>query len=109
MLIKKTTEPEPTDYAVIWLNHRVRVILDLDDYERLHNYHWRLVRSQRCFYAMRRVIRNGKTYHIRMHREIMHTLPGFECHHIHHNPLDNRKSELENLTPSEHRTAHGKL
>jgi len=58
---------------------------------------------------MRRVIRNGKAYHIRLHREIMHTPAGYECHHKNHNPLDCRKANLENLTPSEHRVKHGKL
>jgi hypothetical protein len=109
MLVKKAHEPGPEHVCWIQLNPRVFTCIDPDDYEKFSKYHWRLVRSGHCFYAARRIVKNGKTYTIKLHREIMHTLPGYECHHISHNPLDNRKSQLENLTPAEHRLKHYKL
>jgi len=37
-----------------------------------------------------------------MHREIMNTPEGMECHHKEGNTFDNRKEMLENLTKQEH-------
>lgn len=109
MLYKRQTEPPPKGATRIQLNKRVFVLVDPDDYARLSQYHWRLIRGASCFYAARRYIRKGKTTTIRMHREIMHTPAGYECHHKNRRPLDCRKSNLENLTPAEHRFKHQKV
>jgi len=84
-------------------------IVDADDYEWLSRYYWRLVKSGNCFYAVRRYVRSGKAFTIRMHREIMHTPADLQCHHKNLNSLDDRKENLENLTDAQHRAAHGKV
>jgi hypothetical protein len=38
-----------------------------------------------------------------MHRQIVQATPDQVVHHINHNTLDNRRSNLQLLTPSEHR------
>jgi hypothetical protein len=108
MLIKRTPSLPESGSFKIWLNPRIYTLVDAETYEWAHKFHWRLIRSGSLFYAARRFIKHGKTITIRLHREIMNTPPFMECHHKHSNPLDNRKSELENLFPPEHRLLHGK-
>lgn len=109
MLTKKQTPQQLEHPAMdIPLNKRVFAIIDEDVYLLLSRHHWRLVRSQNCFYAARRVRRHGKEYWYKMHREIMNAPPGYEVHHKNLNTLDNRRSNLELLSPAEHRAAHNK-
>ena len=109
MLIQKTNEPTPNNPYKIPIGSRSFAIVDSEDLESLSRNHWRLVKSNRCFYAARRFRKNGRVFEIKMHRDIMHTPPGYDCHHKNHNTLDNRKSNLENLTPDQHRAAHFKV
>lgn len=108
MLIKKQPEPRPRGFCCIRLSPRVFVMVDPDDYEWLTKYHWRLVRSSSCFYAVCRVRRFDKIIEEKMHRVIAKTPPGMECHHRNHNTLDNRKANLQNLLPINHALAHAK-
>jgi hypothetical protein len=106
MLIKRVPYCQPESPTRIWLNARVFVLCDLEDYLELSQYRWRLRRSGSCFYAVRRIIQNGRTIEIKMHRQIMNTISGYECHHINHNTLDNRRVNLQNLLPSVHASLH---
>jgi len=100
---RQAVEPGIQPYFLIkvWPNKWAKV--DPDDYAKLKRYHWRVVKSNACEYAVRKYTRHGKTFYVRMHREIMNTPKGMECHHVHGDTFDNRKSELENLTPWEHK------
>lgn len=109
MLVKKQLPQTSHQAKLVPLGRRGFALVDPEDFERVSAYHWRLLRSQNCFYAARRFIRNGKTITIKLHRFIMNTLPGYECHHKNHNPIDDRRENLENLTPSQHREKHVKL
>lgn len=51
----------------------------------------------KSFYATRREGKNPQRA-VLMHRVIMKTPDGMQCDHIHHNTLDNRESELRNVT-----------
>lgn len=42
-----------------------------------------------------------------LHRLLTDAEPGYEVHHINGNPLDNRRENLEVLTPEAHRARHG--
>lgn len=78
-------------------------IVDPEDFEWLSKFRWKLVKSNSCYYAVRKFWRNGRYHYRRMHREIMNTPEGQEVHHKEGNPLDNRKSMMQNLTPKEHK------
>jgi len=108
MLQLRKPEYQPDDCKKIFLTEDIFALLDNDDYESIRRYTWKLEQSGHCFYAVRRDKTGGKCLTFKMHREIMHTPFGYEVHHINHNTLDNRKSNLENLTADEHRAAHFK-
>lgn len=75
------------------------VILDSDDYERLHKYKWHSVDG----YAVR-YYHDGTKYTLMcMHREIMGLKSGSPevVDHINHNVLDNRKENLRICTLSQ--------
>ena len=108
MLVKKSKITSPDGIFRIFLNNRISVIVDYDDYYRLSGYHWKLKRSNNCFYAVRKVKKDGKIQEIKMHRVIAKTPAGYECHHLNHDTLDNRKSNLQNLSKNAHLCAHGK-
>lgn len=81
----------------------VEVLLDDWDWLRLCRYRWRIKDNgsghKSIVYTTRK---NGKHYTIYMHREIMKTPKGMECHHKNGNTFDNRKGNLVNLTKEEH-------
>ena len=68
-------------------------------YDYLVQWKWsaRWNKSTNSFYAVRV---EGKK-NIFMHRVVAKTPDGMYCDHIHHNTLDNRESELRNVTPSQ--------
>ena len=108
MLTKKQPENTPITGCLIHIGHGLAAIVDTEDYPALSKYCWRLYKSQNCWYAVRREQRNGATRIIRMHRQIMNTPPGYVPHHKNRCTLDNRKSNLENLTDPQHALAHHK-
>jgi len=77
--------------------------VDDEDYDELTRHKWSAVhkKSSENFYARRTKMVNGKRVHIWMHREIMSTPIDMVCDHIHHDTLDNQKSELRNCTLSQ--------
>lgn len=97
---------EGIDWKLIWLNPRIACIVDVDDYDYLNQFHWRLKRSGSCFYACRKLNFNGRIIWLKMHREIMNTPEGYDCHHKNRHTLYNCKINLENLTPEDHLSIH---
>ena len=81
------------------------VLIDAVDYPLVSKYKWYIHRG----YARTTIKQNGKTETVLMHRMIM----GLQCgdglhvHHIYHNKLDNRKSQLEVCTPLQNARYHG--
>jgi hypothetical protein len=79
-------------------------VVDDEDYAALSKYKWHCngVYAARNAY-MEKHLRKRKYQQRRvwMHREIMQTPPHLECDHINRNPLDNRRVNLRNCTPSE--------
>ena len=108
MLVKIIPAIPTDDIAEIQLNKQFVTIIDAEDFLELSKYHWRLKRSYNCYYAVARCRHHGKTMEIKMHRLIAKTPAGYECHHINHDTLDNRKSNLQNLSKNAHLCAHGK-
>jgi len=81
----------------------VDVFLDDWDWLRLCRYKWRVKNNGQGHKSIARTYqKKGIHYTVYMHREIMNTPEGMECHHKEGNTFDNRKEMLENLTKQEH-------
>lgn len=109
MLIQKTAPVLNGPKAYIPVGKSRFVIVDPENYNWLKKFKWRLIRSQKKTYAARRVYTKSKVIYIRMHREIAKTPKGMDCHHENLNPHDNRKCNLSNKTPLEHKRIHNRL
>ena len=84
----------------------VDVLLDDWDWLRLCRYKWRVKKvNDHQSYIVRTEGRKGfgrKRFTVYMHRVIMDTPEGLECHHKNGKTFDNRTENLENLTKQEH-------
>jgi len=87
----------------IRLNRDLVALVDPDDWVRLHKYHWYARKTKNGFYAVRKVRIGQKRQLIYMHREIAGTPAGMETHHKNTFKLDNRKENLDIVTPNDHR------
>lgn len=88
------------------LNDGFSVIIDLVDINLVLKYKWRVVKYQRSYYARSNFLQNGKTHSVSMHRLLGQTKAAQICHHRNRNTLDNRRSNLLNLTKKEHHFLH---
>ncbi len=95
-------------FAAIKLTHGLFAMVDFHRFDEVNRYRWRATRSAHCFYATRKVIRNGHERIIYLHREIAHTPPGMDCHHKNRYTLDCRECNLINKTPLAHKAEHGR-
>ena len=80
----------------------VDVLLDDWDWLRLCKYKWRVKKCRDQYYIARDTYKRGVHRTVYMHRVVMNTPEGMECHHKKGNTFDNQKIELENLTKQEH-------
>lgn len=80
----------------VQLTHGKECLVDEGDLDYVSKYHWRAQKSKSGWYAVRRFKKNGKTFTIRMHRELLNCPDELEVHHCNGDTLDNR---LENLLP----------
>ena len=62
---------------------------------------WCAKKSHSKFYAMRKIRTGGKVKYLLMHRVIANTPDNQLCHHKNGNSLDNRRLNLENMSPFE--------
>lgn len=81
---------------------KVDVLLDDWDWLRLCKYKWRVKQCRGQRYIARDTYKGGVHRTVYMHRVIINTPEGMECHHKKGNTFDNRKEMLENLTKQEH-------
>lgn len=103
MHIRKKPPDQNNETIRIDLRHNRFALILPADYELVTRYSWQAKRSKSGWYALAKFTRHGKTHYIRMHRLIMNTPQGLECHHLNGNRLDNRRWNLENHTPRTHR------
>ena len=99
-------EPIPTSFAVIKLTRGLTAIVDIEDEDQVRQHAWKAKISNHCWYAVRTVVKNGQEFSIKMHRQIAQTPRGMVCHHQNKHTLDNRKSNLFNVSKDEHRWWH---
>ena len=105
----KKLQPLPSwssEIAQIPLNKGLFATVDATDFYELSKFHWTTRRSHSNIYAIRKYKHLGLSITVFMHRELLHALPGSEVHHINRNTLDNRRSNLELMSPSRHRELH---
>jgi len=96
------------DVVTLLLEDDQKVLLDLDDWNRLNIHRWFIRKSFSRPYCMRKYRNSHGEFYIRMHREVMGT-PGNEItHHKNRNTLDNRKCNLENMLQKHHHHIHTK-
>jgi len=81
------------------LTHGQEAIVDDWWYDYLMQWRWyaHWSKNTKSYYA----IRAEGSRRIFMHRVVMNTEHGMECDHIYHNTLDNRESELRNVTTTQ--------
>lgn len=88
------------------LNHDQITLIDRKDLALIYNFHWRSVKYHRSYYARSTFRQNNKHHSVSMHRLISKTKAAEVCHHRNRNTLDNRRSNLLNLTKKEHQFLH---
>ena len=106
MIYKINQGAKLDNFGMIPVHPGKAAIVDLDDYENLIKYKWYIIKQHGHPYAARKKTTNGKTYFVRMHRQIMHTPKGQIVHHKNRQTLDNRKKNLENMTDIKHKFSH---
>jgi len=69
----------------------------------LNRHGWKAVKRKGGWYALKTIGKRKPYKYFYMHRIIMNTPKGMECHHKNRNTLDNREANLENVTVERHR------
>lgn len=106
MLVEVAEPVVVADVGVIPLANGKSAIVDIEDLERLSKYKWHVHRYGNTYYAARVVRSKNSTFHVYMHRQIMHCPRGKVVHHLNGNGLDNRKENLLICTKQEHNFFH---
>lgn len=96
----------PPQTRQIILTEGLTALIDEADYELINPYKWYANRFRCSLYACTKTTVKGRKRTLRMHRLIAKTPPSKVTHHLNHNSLDNRRSNLLNLTPQEHMLFH---
>lgn len=65
-----------------------------------YNWRWKKCRGGR--YVFTSFPTAGRRHYVYLHRLINHTKKGFICHHRNGDTLDNRRENLQNMSPAEH-------
>lgn len=84
-------------------------LVDPEDWIELRQYKWRVLKAKFCYYAVRRAWVDGKRKTIWMHHEVVGRQPGNHVHHKNLNTMDNRKLNLPQMSPHEHKELHKAL
>lgn len=106
MLQVKLEDPTPQNSLVVDLTQGKSAIVDIDVTPLVWEYRWRAIKWNFRWYAYSTKRRDGTPALIAMHRLIAKTPPGQICHHLNRNSLDNRLSNLMNLTNRLHGQLH---
>ena len=94
------------DLAAILLDNGMRSIIDAEDVPRIRNYKWRAVKASRLWYCKTTVGPPGKRINLSLHRMIAKTPKGQVPHHDNRDSMNNRKTNLKNMTQAAHSALH---
>ncbi len=95
----KPVQP-PGDVRRIPLGHGQYALVDAEDYEWLNQWNWRVCSGYAARYDKHKLVY--------MHRQIMRPPPGKITDHVNGQKLDNRRTNLRNITPQQNRQNIGK-
>jgi len=107
MLVIMDNLSPPVEAARLPVRGGLHTLIDEDLQPYLSRFRWFLLKSAHNKYVATRRIRNGKAHTVRLHRLITRAPASMKVHHINHNPLDNRRSNLLLVTEREHRHFDG--
>ena len=88
------------------LNDGFVAIIDQVDLELVSRFKWHVVKYHRSYYARSTIRQDGKAHSVSMHRLLGKTPAAQICHHRNRNTLDNRRSNLLNMSKKEHHFLH---
>jgi hypothetical protein len=81
-------------------------VIDIDDWESVSKYRWRICRTPWTLYAQAHHYINGRRAELQMHRLILSAPFQIEVDHIDHDGLNNRRGNLRLATGSQN---HGNI
>lgn len=97
ILVERPRIPKGAAYVRVGMSSYT--IVDKSAYGLVKRFQWKLHKSHSGVYVVRAIVRNGKEKLIWLHRWLTHCPDGMEPHHWNGNRLDNRRCNLENVTP----------
>lgn len=106
MLVRAKSNFPDTPIARVMLDENREALVDPDQLDRLIMFNWFAKKSFYRYYAVRTTHIDGRKVFIRMHRVIAETPRYQVCHHINGNALDNRRANLLNMNPYDHKILH---
>ena len=83
------------EYGIGYTRKGERYLFDLEDYEYIKNYNWKLNPSG---YLICQIKRQGKMHIVALHRILVDAPDGMNVDHINGDKLDNRKTNLRFVT-----------
>lgn len=96
------------EYKEIPLTQGKVALVDIEDYDYLNQFKWRVCQSHSNLYALRHIKINKKQTTMKMHREIMKPLKNIEIDHKNKDGLDNRKDNLRTCTSAQNKMNRGR-
>ncbi|MBA7678085.1 hypothetical protein ES703_86356 [subsurface metagenome] len=93
-------------YELIPVGTKFFAIVDEELAPGLRKFHWQPKVFRRCVYAITYIGEGEKRRRLNMHRWIARTQFPNVCHHKNSNTLDNRRTNLENMSKREHNNLH---
>ncbi len=91
---------------LIPLTHDKFAIVDDDRFDALSKFSWRAVQAKSNWYAKTTFYKIHKPITISMHRFIVNCRLPLIVHHVNHNSLDNRYSNLQKMSKQQHDAYH---
>lgn len=102
MRIKREVLPAPSGALQVPIGKGRFVLMDQDAYPLIKNFRLKLRKSHSTVYVKLIYLNSHPRKEAMLHRLINNTPPDQQCHHRNGNTLDNRRSNLLNLSPRTH-------